>query len=461
MKKTIIISAAILLAVAAVVILLLRPSSRRDRPNVLWITMDSFRADHLGCASAHGAHTPVLDDLAAEGVHFTQCVAQAPYTHISVPSMITATYPYLLDIRQLGLDLDSAHVTLAEALAEEGYFTCGILEDWPPSYYQGFEKLHQGPSGTRRKTEACLQTLESLDDRPFFIWLYYWDPHAPYTPPEEHMRVYEQDYSLMDGSRPYGQDLRDITGLYGGSILLLGRVNRGLITLTPEEREHLIRLYDAEITFVDTEIGLIFERLKSAGLWDQTMIILNADHGEVFGEHGHYYHGHSLYEPQIRVPLIVKPPLSRDRTQTVSRAVRNMDIMPTVLDYCGVPDPDHINGRSLRTLIEEDGGISRPTCLETHNLQPPGHQAGYRTEDHKLIYDLFSGETELYDLRSDPSEAENLMAADPAPELEARLREEMLAGLKAETMEDLAMPETPARIQPEVRDRLRALGYVE
>jgi len=410
MKKGPTITAAALLLAAAIIVFLLWPSPRRDRPNVLWITMDSFRADHLGCASPRGAHTPVLDDLAAEGTLFIQCVAQAPYTHISVPSMITATYPYLLDIRQLGLELDSTHVTLAEALAEEGYFTCGILEDWPPSYYQGFEKLYKGPSGTSRKTQACLQTLEELDGRPFFIWLYYWDPHAPYTPPEEHMRVYEKDYALMNASRPYGQDLRDATGLYGGSILLLGRINRGLIRLTPEERQHLIRLYDAEITFVDAEIGTVFKQLKELGLWDRTIIVLNADHGEVFGEHGHYYHGHSLYEPQIRVPLIVKPP---------------------------------------------------PTCLETHNLQPPGHQVGYRTEDHKLIYDLFDGGVELYDLKADPSEADDLMVSESAPELEIRLREEMLAGLKAGSMEDLAMPEESPHIRPEVRDRLRALGYVQ
>jgi len=461
MKKGPTITAAALLLAAAIIVFLLWPSPRRDRPNVLWITMDSFRADHLGCASPRGAHTPVLDDLAAEGTLFIQCVAQAPYTHISVPSMITATYPYLLDIRQLGLELDSTHVTLAEALAEEGYFTCGILEDWPPSYYQGFEKLYKGPSGTSRKTQACLQTLEELDGRPFFIWLYYWDPHAPYTPPEEHMRVYEKDYALMNASRPYGQDLRDATGLYGGSILLLGRINRGLIRLTPEERQHLIRLYDAEITFVDAEIGTVFKQLKELGLWDRTIIVLNADHGEVFGEHGHYYHGHSLYEPQIRVPLIVKPPRSRARARTVSPAVRNMDIMPTVLDYCHVPDPAGINGCSLRPLIEETGGEARPTCLETHNLQPPGHQVGYRTEDHKLIYDLFDGGVELYDLKADPSEADDLMVSESAPELEIRLREEMLAGLKAGSMEDLAMPEESPHIRPEVRDRLRALGYVQ
>ena len=300
-----------------------------------------------------------------------------------------------------------------------------------------------------------------MDDRPFFIWLYYWDPHAPYTPPEEHMRKYEEDYILLNGIRPYRQDLRDATGLYGGSILLLGRINRGLITLTADEREHLIRLYDAEITFVDSEIGTVFDRLKELGLWDRTMIILNADHGEVFGEHGHYYHGHTLYEPQIRVPLIVKPPRSRGPGLTVASAVRNMDIMPTVLDYCAVPDPTGIDGRSLRPLIKTAGGKTRPTCLETHNLQPPGHQMGYRTEDHKLIYDLFDGTVELYDLRADPSEENNLMDASPPLELETRLQGEMLARLKAGILEDLAMPEKPAEIRPEVQDRLRALGYVE
>ncbi len=464
MKTGSIISAAAVLAAAAVVILLLWPSPetvRLNRPNVLWITMDSFRADHLGCAGPQGAHTPVLDDLAAEGTAFTQCMAQAPYTHISVPSMITATYPFLLDIRQLGLDLDSSRVTLAEALAEEGYFTCGILEDWPPSYYQGFEKLKQGHSGTLQKTQWCLQTLDELDSRPFFIWLYYWDPHAPYTPPPEHMKTYEKDYALLNGIRPYGQDLRDATGFYGGSILLLGRVNRGLIALTPEERRHLIHLYDAEITFVDNQIGTVFDRLKELGLWDRTLIILNADHGETFGEHGHYYHGHTLYEQQIHVPLIVKPPHPADRERTVSAAVRNMDIMPTVLDYSGARHPAGIDGLSLRSLIEGARPAERPTCLETHNLQPPGHQVGYRGGGYKLIHDLTSGGIEMYDLKADPGEQDNLMMQETARQLEIRLRKEMLAQWRVETLEDVAMPVEPADIRPQVRDRLRALGYVE
>ena len=460
MKRAVILSVIVLLAAAAVIVLVMRPVPPRERPNVLWITMDSFRADHLGCASDHGAQTPVLDELAAEGALFTQCVAQAPYTQISVPSMITSIYPFLLNIRQLGIDLDSTTVTLAEALSEEGYFTYGILEEWPPSYYQGFEKLHQGPSDTKRKTQWCLQAFDERGDRPFFIWLYYWDPHAPYTPPEEHMRAYEKDYRLLDGIRPYGQDLRDATGLYGGSVLLLGRVNLGLINLTPEERQHLIHLYDAEITFVDAEIGIVFERLKELGLWDQTLIVLNADHGEVFGEHGHYYHGHTLYEHQIRVPLIIKPPHSTDRARTVSPAVRNMDIMPTVLDYCGISYPAGIDGRSLRPLIEE-GGEARPACLETHTPKPPGHKMGYRGEGFKLIHDLVDGEIELYDLQADPSELNNLMLAESALPLENELRKKMLASLRAESLEDLAMPEEAPQIRPEVRDRLRALGYVE
>jgi arylsulfatase A-like enzyme len=474
----------LLLAAAGAYFSCSSPSS--TPPNVLWITMDSFRADHLGGTTDGAVHTPTLDALATEGVNFTQCVAQAPYTHISVPSMITATYPYLLNIRQLGLPLDSARVTLAEALAEENYFTYGILEKWPQSYYQGFEKLDQGNSSTLQKTKWCLKALDEMDGRPFFIWLYYWDPHAPYTPPVEHMKIYEPDYELLEGFRPYGKDLKDASGLYGGSIILLGRVNRNLITLTTDQREHLINLYRGEITFVDAQIDEVFERLKQLDLWDRTLVVLNADHGEVFGEHGKYYHGHTLYDGQIRVPLIVKPPFeklpseklpseklpstkptskklpqSRVRGRVVDGAVRNLDIMPTILDYCGIDPPGDIDGVSLRPWIDQDRTAHLSTCLETHNLQPPGHQVGYRNGQYKLIYDLAQEGGELYDLIIDPDERDDLLAGRRELNLENELRKQMLAEVGAEVLSDLEMTGTPAEVEPEIREQLKALGYID
>jgi arylsulfatase len=441
-----------------------RDSGEMKRPNILWITMDSFRADHLGRVAARETgrtvHTPTLDALCDESALFTQCIAQAPYTHLSVPSMITANYPFALNIRRLGVDLDSSHTTLAETLAGEGYFTYGILEKWPPGFYQGFEKLEPGNSSTLQKTEWCLQALDELDGRPFFIWLYYWDPHAPYTPPGEQMKLYEPEYELLEGFRSYGRDLRDATGHYGGAILVLGRINRGLITLSPDEREHLVNLYDGEISFVDAQIGEVFDRLRKLGLWDKTLVVLNADHGEVFGEHGEYYHGATLHDEQLRVPLIIKPPASAAAEKRIDSAVRNMDIMPTILDYCRIDLSEGLPGVSLRPWIDQTDTRDLTTFLETHNLQPPSHQVGYRDGRRKLIYDLTNGTAQLYDLIADPGENVDMLGQGQGSHLEMELQKQMLSILGAGSLADLELDEEMEEIAPETREQLRALGYI-
>ena len=458
------------LLMAAAFLSLTCSQPRATRPNVLWITMDSFRADHLGCAGHSRAHTPTLDALASEGALFTENIAQSTYTRVSVPSMITGKYPFFAGIRMIVPDLDSAHVTLAEALAAEGYFTYGLLQYWRPGFFQGFETMGQKSESTAEKTAWCLETLDQLDDRPFFIWLYYWDPHAPYAPPVEHMRRYESDYT-WDEEASYAkpranagnEQLRDASGHYAGSLIFLLEVNRGHITPTEAERDHLINLYDAEIAFVDASLKQVIDKIKALGKWDQTMVILNADHGEAFGEHDHYYHGYSIYEEEIRVPLIIKPPQGSSPGKVIDGPVRNMDIMPTVLDYCSIPVPEGIQARSLRTFMESDQRPDLPTCIETHRLQTQTHLLGYRDGRYKLIYNLAAGGTELYDLAADPSETGNLLGGEPGgeiEELEIRLQTSLLEMLDVTDLAVLKLGDARPMMDQQTRERLKALGYI-
>jgi arylsulfatase A-like enzyme len=442
---------------------LLVDCSQRSRPNVLWITMDSLRADHLGCYGYGPAHTPHIDALAEEGVRFKQCVSQASYTRISVPSMITSKYPFFLNMRVLHGDLDTVHVTLAEALAGEGYFTCAIAEPWPPGFFQGMEVVDFQDRETTKKTQHCLQILKNLDRRPFFIWLYYWDPHAPYQPPERYLRLIDQGLTdLADHSPEEGR----LPAVRGSNLLLLTQLNRGTITLTEVQRRELMRLYDAEIAFVDDGIGQVVQALKRMGLWDKTLIILNADHGEAFGEHGLYYHSHSLYEEEVRVPCIIKPPHEGSSVRENPGLVRNMDILPTILDYCGITAPENIQGQSLRPCISSGRKPHLPSCLETHSAQQHKHLMAYRTEDAKLIYQLPPSSPELYDLKADPGEGNNLLAADStaggraASELESVLRRKMFTALGVESMAELELGPS-AEMDPETREQLKALGYID
>ena len=425
--------------------------------------MDSLRADHLGCYGYARAHTPHIDALAAEGARFTQCVSQASYTRISVPSMITGKYPFFLNMRMLHGDLDTAHVTVAEAMAAGGYFTCAIAEPWPTGFFQGIEVVDFQHRETTRKTQRCLQILKDLDERPFFIWLYYWDPHAPYQPPEQYLELIDR---AADGPSDFPPEERRLPAVRGSNLLLLAQLNRGTIKLTEAQRSEMVRLYDGEIAFVDEGIGQVATALKRMGLWDNTLVILSADHGEAFGEHGLYYHSHSLYEEEIRVPCVVKPPHFGASGREIAGLVRNMDISPTILDYCGVTAPENIQGRTLRPFIVSQQNPHLPSCLETHSAQKKKHLMAYRTEDHKLIDQLPAEATELYDLKADPEERNNLLTAGPSgggqsiPELENHLRREMLTALGVTSPAELELGNVTA-MDPETRERLKALGYID
>ena len=228
---------------------------------------------------------------------------------------------------------------------------------------------------------------------------------------------------------------------------------------------------------MDAGIGQVTAALKGMGLWDDTLVLLNADHGEAFGEYGLYYHSHSLYEEEVRVPCIIKPPRSRTPGRMIPGLVRNMDMPMTILDYCSVTEPKDVQGFSLRPFIES-GEIPRlPSCLETHSTQKKRHLMAYRTARHKLIYQLSPAEAELYDLQIDPGERNDLLKAGPADEppaagdpkpggspgaedLEETLRAGMLAALGAGSLDELE-PGPDTAMDPQTRERLKALGYIE
>jgi arylsulfatase A-like enzyme len=490
-----------------------------QQPNVLWITMDSLRYDHLSCMGYERPTSPTIDALAAHSALFRQCIAQSNYTNISVPSMVTGIYPALLDVRTPLHDLDDLFITLAEHLDEAGYATAAVVPDWPGGINQGFQRLEVPDSDTDKRTQACLDILSSLDDRPFFIWLYYWDPHAPYLPPEpfaERFGVEPETPPIPEGAAVSAEDLarwrRASENRLGWEMMkTLVKINEG--NASPEEgyRQRLIDRYDAEIAYVDDRLGRVLETIKNSGLWDETLVILNADHGEGFGEHGLFFHGYGFYEEEIRVPLIIKPPRSLSSPRMIETTVRNLDIMTTVLDYCRRPIPEELNGRSLRPGIEGHRMDDLPAAMESNTPEKGIHLAGYRSGGYKVIYRL--GEPpELYHLLQDPGERVNLLSAqdsgdeggregtagegaggtagemaaarsggddgggttgegagqaepvagpDPdAGRTEQQLRRELLAVYGFDRIEDLLYTYRKRDIDPENLEKLRALGYI-
>ena len=481
-KKGVYFSIPALLVLASLALyLVFRVPVEEDRPpNVLFITMDSLRFDHLGCTGYRRAHTPNIDALAKDGSVFMEAIAQGTWTRISVPSIVSGKYPYSVGIRTLGGELDSMHTTLAEVLSADGYVTSVTNKLWSKSFYQGFNRAGPSNLNTLERTEQIIQVLEECKDQKFFAWLYYWDPHAAYEPPEEFIKLYEPEYvkipqeELEARATKKRDEMRNGTGHYNGSITTLILLNQKKIRLTSLDKEHLINLYDAEIAYVDAEIGKLMAKLKKMGLYDNTLIVLNSDHGEAFGEHQKYYHGMTVYDEMVRVPIIIKPPHSRNKKKKIHGQVRNIDIMPTVLDYCGLEAPEDCDGQSLRSFIEGDAPPNLPGISETHRgTTMKFHLLALRHQGHKLIYDLANDRVELYDLRTDPRERNSLLpesatidqtpekALDAAWEKEQQMRQALLDLLNIKQLADLTVTEKDLKeIDEQTKEQLKALGYV-
>ncbi len=400
--------------------------------NVLLITLDTTRADHLGAYGWAAAETPRLDRLAREGVLFEQAITPTAFTLPSHSSIMTGLYPPFHGVRlNGGSALADVHTTLAERLAEAGY-RCGAVvgafvldQRWGLS--QGFDffddDIEMAPeqrldlAGVQRRgdqvTDIGLEWLDRPDPRPFFAWLHLYDPHISYDPPE-----------------PF-------------KTRFAGRGASGL--------------YDGEIAFADSQVGRVLDWLDARGIADNTVVVVVGDHGESLGEHGEKEHGYFIYDATVHVPLIIRAPGSGLADVRVPAVVRTIDVMPTVLDLVGVEAPRPLHGESLVPLMVNpslDGPEEAYSESMSVHLQY-GWSAlyGLRTATHKFID---APRAELYDLGQNPPETDNRLLG--LPELASEMRKKL-----AQLREDIEVgaPETQqADLDQETMGMLAALGYV-
>jgi arylsulfatase A-like enzyme/Flp pilus assembly protein TadD len=401
---------------------------RKEALNLVVITLDTTRADHIGAYGSALVKTPVLDALAREGVLFEHAMSTAPLTLPAHSSMFTGRFPPEHGVRDNGgFFLDDAQVTLAEMLKGQGFATGGFVAafvlDRKWGIGQGFDtyvddfdltKMRGRAMGSIQRPapevlDKALPWIDSVKNRRFFAWIHFYDPHTPYTPPE------------------------------------------------PFETEYEGHPYRGEIAFTDSQVGRVVEHLRSRGLLDSTVLMLLGDHGEGLGDHGETAHGFFIYESSTRVPFIVRAPFSLTRERRVADPVRIVDLTPTALDLLGVPVPAGLSGASLTPLMT---GATRELGLEGYaEAMYPLHHYGWsdlralRSGRYKLID---APRPELFDLERDPNETTNIF------EQRRSLGDRMVALLRQkeaafETVEAV-QPETD--VDPEVRARLAALGYV-
>ncbi|MGH9324083.1 MAG: sulfatase, partial [Vicinamibacteria bacterium] len=377
---------------------------------VILISIDTLRADHLGCYGYPRNTAPRIDAFRRDATLFEQAFAQAPSTLPSHASIFTSLLP-----RHHGASvarssgIDPGAVTLAEILKRQGYenasFNGGIQLDALYGMARGFDTyVSARPSVASADVlvdpvdmfdHAVNEAMEWMRDRkanPFFLFLHTYEIHHPYTPDPALLAPMDPDY---DGSLP-----DDI------SVDLLKRINDGEIEIDDADLEHIMASYDAELRSVDTAFGKLVDFLQRERLYDDAVIIVTSDHGEEFGEHGFIgWHSHSLYDELLRVPLLVKLPGSRGAGQSVAAQVRGIDLAPTILDELGLEIPESFAGASLLPAIAGSGDPPE-YAVSQKDVAIPDEEASIRT----LAWKWSRGR--LFHLLSDPLETKDVSQAN-------------------------------------------------
>jgi arylsulfatase len=467
--------------------------SAPPRGNVLLVTLDTLRADRLGCYGNAEIETPHLDRLAEESTLFENAFSPVPATLPSHCSIMTGNYPLHHGVHDNGMyALEDEALTLAEILSEGGMrtgaFVAAFVLDAQFNLDQGFEHYDaevdrplsdqtpqppdSAPEGWRRwlgqlstayhrradaVTDRAITWVESDDGRPFFLWVHYFDPHQPYQAPEPWTTHYDPGY---DGP------LRGDRTTY----IQMRRSDRREGTSRDWSREdrHMIARYDGEISYLDGQLGRLFEALRSAGRWDDTLVIVVADHGESFGEHGRQFweHNATVFDEVLRVPLLVRRPDGLGRGRREPGLVRTIDIAPTILDWALGSAPDGMQGRSLLGLTEgkdaEAPGEIVVQALRGRQVMPTGHSfLGLRTREFKLVLRLDRAErpidVSLFDLREDPAERDPTAGGQARRRVDALL--ERLEGRRRSLSR--VRPAATRELDELTSDALQALGYVE
>ncbi len=390
--------------------------------NLLVITLDTTRADRLGCYGYDRAKTPWLDAVAGRGTLFENAYAQVPLTLPSHSSIMTGRYPREHGVRDNGRNaLGDAHPTLASIFKERGYATGAFIasfvldsrfglergfdvysDDMGETTFAAQQLEWQQPANV--VTDRALEWLQSVKERPFFGWIHYYDAHRPYMPPQE--------FRLPD-----------------------------------------LRPYDGELAFIDTQVKRVFEWLAESKLTERTLVVIVGDHGEAFGEHGEHGHSNFVYDVNIKVPLIFAHPVLGTTARRVGTLVEALEVFPTVLDLFGFPKPEKLLCRSLAPALAgskmKETGLYAES-LFVYNSFNWAEQRAWITPQWKYVS---STHPQLFDRKSDPNEKDNVIIQNP------KIAQKLLDELKARYESMPKGEAADAQIDAETLAKLASIGY--
>jgi len=436
-------------------------------PNVLLISIDALRADHVGFMGYTLETTPNLDELARQSAVFDCAITQVPST-TSMFTMLTgrelseiAHSNYLRE----GLHLDGSTPSLISNFKKNGYRTAaivnnphlrkesGLARDF--DYYNDFtdEGFWAKKSDTQYEaiaedlTESAIQWLSENDEYPFFMWVHYLDPHHPYDPPSPYDSLFLSE-SLDENDEVAvlrNKAVKEQTRFYE-------ETNLGRRQISGEQLSHIVGLYDGEIAYTDKEIGRLLEGLKRFEHFKDTLIIITADHGEEFLDHGGMLHTYTLYDELIHVPLLFHLPAVVPQGKRIGYQARIIDILPTVLDLLGLRYPSAIQGKSLRQAMFEPKGTDYAAVAEV-----PLFMYAYRTPEYKLIVNHRKKSQLLFNLQDDPGEMNNIFHKMPSKSDEMA----RLLGVEKRVAKVSKREKRKHTFSRDFKEKMKALGYLQ
>ena len=443
--------------------------SSSPRPDVILITIDTLRTDHIGAYGSKKTRTPNIDQLAEAGMLFTNAATPMPLTRPAHFSLFTSLYPREHGVLNNALTLPEESTTLAERFRAHGYSTAGfvgvVLLAEASGGAQGFDTFGT-PSRPKRTAdevipEALAWVAKQPRDKPFFLWVHLYDPHLPYAPPSE----------FRSGVNPALE--KEWGNLNWKQLKAIAKQNNG--DIPRPVLEHAKALYRGEVEFTDYWLGKFLQDIESMRGLDETIVAFTADHGECFENGVYFEHSDCLYDGAISIPLILRHPISFPPGSKNFAQVSLLDIAPTILQAAGLPAPDTMSGKAIQGLsFEED----RYTLLQYPMYQPGAANArskktqtirtvagqpvraillnqemtGAVGHDWKLL--RAEGGPELYEAGSDSST--ELNRSETEPETRMQMEETLDTLLREHPMRVL----DPALINEEMRRTLEALGYI-
>lgn len=383
------------------------PLAKRKEPNIVLISVDTLRSEHLNCYGYKRNTSPNISKLAIGGVQFLNAFAQSSFTPSSHASIFSSRYVSSFKTDRCGYYFKNGNITsLAEVLKDNGYTTAGFVGGgWIASsrgFNRGFDIYDDNGGGIKLIVEKAFHWLNKNQHKKFFLFLHCYDVHQ-YRSEENKVSNFKWAANVV----PY-----------------LWKVNAKRIDLTKGDLSRLTALYDNAISYVDNYIGRLLNKLTDLDLQKKSLIVFFSDHGEAFYEHGLLFHCIKLYDEFIRIPLIMQCPAVLPKDKMIETQIQSIDIMPTILEILNIPNPKGIQGLSLVPLIKkekrkriEDRSIFSESFgedrylgfLKKHGINFDDEVKMIRTRDWKYIYNFKSKKGELFSLKEDPEERNNLI----------------------------------------------------